>query len=242
MNKDDIYKEMGHFNSDNEHKPDIPPNPDATRPRQLNPAVPAHGGNGEGRQNIGHGSDVDSDSDGSFHHGGRVNGMNHDDRVSEDGHDSVDGDEGLEGHKIRVGVHGRIGLRTIFDALARHEDCDCHSGVVPDEWPFPNVNSPAFSGMESPDSMCAEHGSAEDSLASSVIFGLARNPSPTDMLRFVGEYFSDVVLTTMPISHFTATPLALTPELILARGTERPVHYPVDLGLSEDDHSEYDMW
>jgi len=202
---------------------------DGMQPPQINPAVPHHGGSGEVCQNIGAGGDADTGSDGSLCRACRPHQVAGERDEDDEEASSIHGDEGLEDHKVRVEGHGRIGLRAIFGALARHEDCDCHPDDV---WQVTTSNAPARSGMQTPYSTTTELGSSEHSLASSRVLEIARSQSPTELLRFIGNAFADNVLPTNPISLFTTQPLALIPEWIFARNTHVPVHYPLELSIS----------
>ncbi|KAK3704425.1 hypothetical protein LTR37_013848 [Vermiconidia calcicola] len=140
----------------------------------------------------------------------------------------IHGGEGLEGHQIEMPGFGYINLTTIFTTLARHENCTCHQGRLSDGAPSSNVDTQMLSGMHTPTSLHVELSSGDNSMESSMVLS-TRSASPTAYLTSLG-------------SHFTTAPLWLTPEAMITRDMNTSLHYPLEVSISEEDHSEYDMW
>ncbi|KAK3722164.1 hypothetical protein LTR37_002597 [Vermiconidia calcicola] len=151
-----------------------------------------------------------------------------DDEAADVENEWIHGGEGLEGHQIEMPGFGYVEFTTIFTTLARHENCTCHQGRVPDEDPSRNADTEMLSGMHTPTSLHVELSSGENSLESSMVLS-TRSASPSAYL-------------TSLASHFTTVPLWLAPEAYFARNMETAFHYPVELSISEEDHSEYDFW
>ncbi|KAK4545675.1 hypothetical protein LTR36_002628 [Oleoguttula mirabilis] len=187
--------------------------------------------------------------------------------AGDDGSDdgaSVNGDEGPAEHKIEVGDFGLVSLKAIHQALAKHQRCTCHRGILPetDDYPFSALNSPAASGILLGDSMTAQLSGDERNMSSSLALstrsgGSSQNGaigrfSPSAFLGLMGEHFDFEVphANTPPLSYFHSTPIWLGHErgycFNMDIGVSYGMLYPPELSIGDSaalvDHSEYDMW
>ena len=190
---------------------------------QLNPALHGHNCGCELCQNIGEGGDEGGNSTDGFDAGERMFGNTEDYDESNDGDEYLQGDEGVENHHLLVRGHGYVAIRTIFESLARHELCTCHSpGLIPNEYPFFDVDSAVPSGMHSPNSLVVELSSGEHSLESSMYFSRCATPGlPDPCFRFMNPATQVYFFTTVPL------PLTQGPSAI---GSP----YPQTLNLDDD--------
>ncbi|KAK5127194.1 hypothetical protein LTR85_008556 [Meristemomyces frigidus] len=234
---------------ENNESPDVPATVDR-RPPQLNSVVSrcrigcacaASRGGGEGG------------SDG----GGLVAGIcsmhstSADDDDRSDFGGSVNGDEGAAGHKIEVGDFGLVGLKEIYTALARHQRCTCHGGVLPDEtdYPFTGLNTPEGSGFLPGSSMIVELSGDERSMSSVSLplSGYSESSqgggfgrfSPDAFVGFMGGHFSGELsrAPTPPPTLFTAPPMWLGHErrycFNTEVGTSNAMHYLPELSIGD---------
>ena len=100
--------DMDKYEYDYKHNSNTSRNGSGRRKPQLNQAVPGQGGSSQGRQDIGEGSN-DSDKSGMNFNGGHVTPLQNgyvDDNASDDGNESVDGEEGREDKHINIPGYG----------------------------------------------------------------------------------------------------------------------------------------
>ena len=145
--------------------------------------------------------------------------------------DYMRGGEGAEEHLIRIGRHGLIEFRIIFESLARHDECTCHTGV---ERPIADARvrdaNNVHSAVNTPGSTAAQHGSEFQSLESSLYISRAETPlSASALLSHIGAHAQGY--------YFTGRPLPLIEEA--PRGMVRSTvsTYPDDISLDESGSS-----
>jgi len=157
-----------------------------------------------------------------------------DEQYDEDVSSEVNGEEGAREYLIEVGDFGLISLGLIHRALARHQRCTCHWGILPELDDYPSFDSTIPSGFHSPgESLIVEQGSSDQSLASSQVLSLrSRGSSVFDQM---GSGFS---VQAFPMIW---NPLRLTPDVRF--------EYPLEISLSEsgrgglhEEFATYDLW
>jgi len=168
---------------------------------------------------------------------------------------SVNGEEGLDDHKVEVGDFGYVSVRVIYAALAKRLHCGCNC-VRKDDYPFTASNSPAASGYPSGSSLIVEHDSGDEDSMNMSISSLApsadgtgtRGTSLGGLVRHMGGPFEFDIVHTIPANNFIRTPIILGHEaqycLNMDIGMGYRLFYPDHLSIvegSSSGHSEYNM-
>lgn len=176
------------------------------------------------------------------------------DAASEDG-DSIKGEEGVAEHMVEIGDMGMISFRAIHVALARHERCTCHVGMLPDtdDYPWTGYNSLAASGRLSNSSMRAQASGDERSMSSlslprSAYSAATRSTTSSGFVRSVGGHFDHETAQPPLRTYFTNSPMFLNHEREFCLNMEIGIeYYAPELSIGESasmssGHMEYDMW
>lgn len=208
------------------------------RKPQLNEAVPGQGGFSQGCQDIGEGSNDSDKSDVNFNGGYSTPHQNR--YIEDDDNESVDGEEGREDKHIKIPGYGYVKFKTIFAALARHDDCECHMWPLPGPRRLTESGVPDNSNVQSlSSSMVVEHhNSADQSLENSPMW-ISRSQTPSEFDCFISSLLVEDM--TLQPTTLVFNPLPLSAKLIYARNVDVPFPYPMDLSMTVDDDSENEM-
>jgi hypothetical protein len=235
--------DMDKYEYDYNHNSNTASNGTGRRKPQRSPTVTGQGGFSQGGQDIGEGSDDPDKAEINFREGyGTPHQQRYvdDDNVSDDDNESVDGEEGREDNHIKIPGYGYIKFKTIFTALARHDDCECHRRPLPGPRRLSESGTLDDSNIQSvSSSMVVEHHNSADRSPENSAMWITRSQTPSEFDFFIGSLYVDDM--AFPPTPLVFNPLPLSAELIFARNVDGPFHYAMDLSFTEHDEGEDEM-